>query len=310
MEHIPVLFDPIMEFVKASSPKVFLDATFGRGGHARGIFDHSPEVKIFAMDQDHEAIQYAQLHFSKELETESLVLIHDNFKNIKRHFSELKSKYKIPGFDGILVDLGVSSPQLDNAERGFSFYNDGPLDMRMDQRQELTAADIVNNWSEEELVQLFKELGEVFKPYRVAKAIVHDRKEKLFERTSELSGLIERIEGWKRKGHHPATKYFLALRLEVNKELEIIKQVISDFIECLNEEGLLMIISFHSLEDRIIKYSYKDMKSFGEIVNKKVIQEKWEVQKNNPRARSAKLRVFRKKTSQGEANEQGKNFSH
>ncbi len=174
---------------------------------------------------------------------------HFNFHNI----AELNQT-----FDVILLDLGVSSPQLDEAERGFSFYHDGPLDMRMNQQLPHTAADIVNTWPEVELIELFTELGEIRRPQRVVRAIVNDRKEKPFSTTRDLSGLIERVEGWQRKGHHPATRYFLGLRMAVNNELSGLESCLPELMRSLTPNGRLIIITFHSLEDRIVKYAFKE----------------------------------------------------
>jgi 16S rRNA (cytosine1402-N4)-methyltransferase len=197
----------------------------------------------------------------------------------------------------MLLDLGVSSPQLDVAERGFSFYHDGPLDMRMDQRREQSAADVVNNIDEDDLTELFKTLGEIPRPYKVVRAIVHDRKTEPFTTTRQLASMIERVEGWSRKGHHPATRYFMALRLYVNRELELLEQALPDLIAGLNDQGRLAVITFHSLEDRIVKNFFKTHAELGKPVNKKVIIAKWPERKSNPRARSAKLRVFQRELS-------------
>ena len=164
--------------------------------------------------------------------------------------------------------------------------------MRMDHREGLTAAKIINESSEEDLIDIFHKYGEVFKPLRVVRAIIEDRREKPFETTEELSSLIARVDGWKRKGHHPATKYFLALRLVVNKELEQVEQVVPLLIDHLAQKGRLFVLTFHSLEDRIVKYIFKDHLHKGRLVNKKVIQASWQDKKKNPRARSAKLRIF------------------
>ena len=296
MEHVPVLLQPILDMAKGLSrtPKYYLDGTFGRGGHARALFDQFSELRTIGLDQDEEAISYGKEHFAEEISQERLILIRSNFSKVDELKEEFEKFHGGHGFDLILLDLGVSSPQLDRGDRGFSFYHDGPLDMRMDQRDEVTASDIVNNWDSDDLSELFRTLGEVRRPGRVVQAIVQDRKKQSFQTTRELASLIERIEGWRKKGHHPATQYFLALRLEVNKELDVIRDVIPSMVELLSEGGRLMIITFHSLEDRIAKYALRDLKDRGILVNKKVIQAEWSEAKKNPRARSAKLRVFQK----------------
>lgn len=275
-----MVFEPFKQY---STPWYF-DGTFGRGGHYRELKAMIPHLKAIVFDQDPEAIAYAQINFKSDISSGDLTVIHDNFVNIERH--------ALPQFDFMLLDLGVSSPQLDQPQRGFSFYHQGPLDMRMDNTQGITAADIVNTYSEKELIQIFQSLGEVKSPFRVVKAIVNDRKTKLFENTKDLSGMIERVDGWRRKGFHPATQYFMALRLAVNNELQVISDIIPKFISQLNSDGRLAVITFHSLEDRIIKNIFKESTDFGNPLFKKVIQPTREEELSNPRSRSSKLRVF------------------
>ncbi|MCB0366785.1 MAG: 16S rRNA (cytosine(1402)-N(4))-methyltransferase RsmH [Bdellovibrionaceae bacterium] len=296
MEHIPVLLDPILQMAKGLSqpPAHYLDGTFGRGGHTRALMAEFPQMRTFALDQDEEAIAYGQEHFQRELASGHLVLCRANFREVESLQERFSEFHGGAGFDLILLDLGVSSPQLDRGDRGFSFYHDGPLDMRMDQRGEVTAEDIINNWNPDELSDLFRELGEVRSPGRVVNAIIEERRKQAFRTTRELASLIERCLGWRKKGHHPATQYFLALRLEVNRELDVVKEVIPQLVELLRDSGRLMIITFHSLEDRIVKYALRDLCDRGFLVNKKVIQAPWGEAKKNPRARSAKLRVFQK----------------
>lgn len=287
MSHIPVLLNEIKStfqpFVGFSRP-LYLDGTFGRGGHYKELKLLIPQLQTIAFDQDPEAIKYANKYFAKEIDSGELRIIHDNFINFQ--------KYGIEKIDMILLDLGVSSPQLDQPERGFSFYHQGPLDMRMNNSAGLTAADIIQNESEKELITLFQQLGEVRSPYRVVKAIMHDRESKPFLNTKDLSGLIERVDGWRRKGFHPATQYFMALRLAVNKELQVIKEVVPLLMEHLNSGGRMAVISFHSLEDRIIKNLFKDSLEKGSPLYKKVIQPSREEEVSNPRSRSSKLRIF------------------
>lgn len=292
MNHTPVLFTEVMDGFAATPRKIerYLDGTLGRGGHLHGVLNLFPEIEVVAVDQDEQAIRYAEENFKDLIAGKKLRLIH-------RKFSQLDQVPDLGEFDIILLDLGVSSPQLDEGTRGFSFYHQGPLDMRMDQRDAITAAEIVNSWSEDELNQLFRELGEIRKPYRVTRAIVHDRKTEPFATTQQLSGLIERVEGWSRKGHHPATQYFLALRLQVNNELSQLEPALNFLIGRLRDQGRLAVITFHSLEDRIVKQTFKHQLNRGRLVNKKVIAAKWEEAKKNPRARSAKLRIYEKGVS-------------
>lgn len=294
MKHIPVLLAQVLDLTPEHS-RFGADVTFGRGGHSSALLEKLPQLKIFGIDRDRTALEYGREHFSSFIEQGRLELLHADFSEFTDVFRE-KIRPRLPnqGLDFILADLGVSSPQLDEASRGFSFYHDGPLDMRMDQSRGSTAADLINTMSEPDLLEVFRILGEVRDPRRVVRAIVSDRDSVPFTSTAQLSGLIERIEGWRKKGHHPATKYFLALRLAVNAELDQVKQAIPNFIEALASRGRLLVITFHSLEDRIAKVAFKAALDQGHLVNKKVIQPSWDEQKSNPRARSAKLRVFEK----------------
>ncbi len=282
--HIPVLLNEVIDafsIFKNKKSLIYFDGTFGRGGHASRIFElYKPEM-VYASDQDLAAVEYAKSRFPE------IQISHENFLE----FSQRNQK-KIQ-LDMVLLDLGVSSPQLDVAERGFSFNKDGPLDMRMNQKSDLTAMKVINEFSEEDLVKVFKDYGEVLKPHRVVRAIVKDRVENPFNTTLQLSGLIERVDGWQKKGFHPATQYFMALRLVVNRELQVVEDAIPLLIDLLSEGGRIVIITFHSLEDRLVKNIFKSTKS-GFLVNKKVIVPSEEECKLNPRARSAKLRIFQK----------------
>jgi len=298
MQHQPVLLNEVLEAARGVEGdnqhpiKRILDGTFGRGGHSRALLEAFPAAKIFALDRDAAAIEFGRVNFKQEIETNRVELLHSNFADIE--------DLEISEIDFALLDLGVSSPQLDTAERGFSFYKEGPLDMRMDQREPVAAHEIINFWDEEDLVELFKKYGEVKSPQRVVRAICQDRQKKHFETTSELSKLIERVAGWKKKGQHPATLYFLALRIKVNHEFEDIERGIRAVVDRLTLKGRLAVITFHSAEDRIVKYLFRELaQDGGSLVNKKVIVPRREEEKSNPRSRSAKLRIFQK-----EANEQ------
>lgn len=295
MEHIPVLLQPVLAMAAGLEQplETYLDGTFGRGGHYLAIANKFPGMKAVVVDQDPQAIEYAQQHFADPIAKGELIVLHTNF----HQFAEVKAKTPEIAeqlFDFILVDLGVSSPQLDDPGRGFSFYHDGPLDMRMDTTQKLMASDIVNNWSEQELKDLFYNYGEVHKPGRVVSAILEKRAESPFSKTRQLASLIEKSEGWRKKGQHPATRYFLALRMEVNRELEPLEQALEMLVGQLKQGGRLVVLTFHSLEDRIVKVKFKSMSEVGFPVNKKVIQATWDEKKTNSRARSAKLRAFQK----------------
>lgn len=286
-EHYPVLLQEVLAafypYKKLSQPSYF-DGTFGRGGHYSAVKFLIPQMKATVMDQDLAAIEYAKTRFQTEVEGGLLNVVHGNFAQFSDH--------NLKNFDMMLLDLGVSSPQLDQAERGFSFYHDGPLDMRMNQQQGLTAEVLVNTSSEEDLIRIFKDYGEVYRPSRVVRAIVHDRRTKAFQTTSQLAGLIERVDGWQVKGHHPATKYFMALRLAVNSELEVVAESLPKMMKSLNPGGRLAVITFHSLEDRIVKTIFRDSEDLGKPVYKKVIVPTQEECDKNSRSRSAKLRVF------------------
>jgi 16S rRNA (cytosine1402-N4)-methyltransferase len=281
--HKPVLLKEVLQFASEIAPKTILDGTFGRGGHTRAMLEACPDAKVTAID-------YGRKELGALIASGRLALEHFNFHDI--------AKFPVQGFDVILLDLGVSSPQLDEAARGFSFYHDGPLDMRMNQTSELTAAAVVNTWPEVELLNLFMKYGEIRRPQRVVRAIVNDRKQTPFTTTRELAGLIERVEGWQRKGHHPATRYFLALRMAVNNELAGLEACIPDLMRALSPRGRLLIITFHSLEDRIIKYAFRESQELGFPLVKKVIVPSREEERENPRARSAKLRIFQRGSKQ------------
>ena len=286
-EHYPVMLQEVLAAFypyREKSDVKYFDGTFGRGGHYMSVKYTVPQMKAVVMDQDLAAIAYAKERFKTEVEKGELEVIHGNFSQFSDH--------NLQNFDMMLLDLGVSSPQLDQAERGFSFYHDGPLDMRMNQQQGLTAEVLVNTATEDDLIRIFKEYGEVHRPSRVVRAIVNDRKTKAFQSTSQLAGLIERVDGWQVKGHHPATKYFMALRLAVNSELEVVGEALPAMMKALKPGGRLAVITFHSLEDRIVKNIFRDAEALGRPVYKKVIVPSQEELDMNSRSRSAKLRVF------------------
>lgn len=287
--HKPVMLSEVLSVTMQMKPRWMLDATFGRGGHTRALLENFPEARVLALDQDVAAVEYGNASFAAAIASERLQVQHFNFHN----FADFKA---VPagGFEVILLDLGVSSPQLDESARGFSFYQDGPLDMRMDQSQELTAEHVINRWPEVELLELFRTYGEISRPQRVVRAVVNDRVNKPFLSTLQLAGLIERVEGWHKKGHHPATRYFLALRMAVNRELSGLEGCLPDLMRALSDQGRLIVITFHSLEDRIIKYAFRGAEDMGFPLFKKVIVPSRVELQENPRARSAKLRVFQR----------------
>ena len=289
--HRPVLLSEVLSAAHEIVPKSILDCTFGRGGHASALLSQFPKLRILALDWDEEAIQYGK----KLPQASRIQFLRTNFHHFPEKFRSSSPLFTEWGsFDMILMDLGVSSPQLNKGERGFSFYRDGPLDMRMDQREQVTAEDLVNGLSKRELIQLFRNYGEVKYPFSVVHAIFEERKKKRIKTTGELARLIQKVVRKSRPGRHPATPYFLALRMEVNGELEGLKESLPSFLPFLNLKGYFIVISFHSLEDRIVKHSFKGFveNNEGFLWNKKARTPSIKEIKSNPRSRSAKLRVF------------------
>jgi 16S rRNA (cytosine1402-N4)-methyltransferase len=301
--HLPVLVNEVVEGLAPHAKGIYVDATFGRGGYTKAILE-SGDCRVIGIDRDPEAVAVGR-EFEKQYP--------NRFTILQGPFSQIKvllNGINITHVDGIAFDLGVSSPQLDNAERGFSFRNDGPLDMRMSATGE-SAADLVNTMDEEELANIIYKYGEERASRKIAKAIVMDRKEKLFTRTLELASLIERIMP-RRDETHPATKTFQALRIAVNGELDELQEGLEAAEELLADKGRLAVVTFHSLEDRIVKNFLRDKAgkvsrgsrhlpdvsmhkeaSFNLINNKAIAPSKDEI-KANSRSRSAKLRVAEK----------------
>lgn len=305
--HTPVLLKEVLSQARLAEQdlsrplRCALDGTFGRGGHTRALLAEHASLRMVAFDQDAEALRFGETQFQEEIHSGRLTLIHANFSELERAKDWLSSQSGSEGFDFLLFDLGVSSPQLDVGERGFSFYHEGPLDMRMDERKSLTAARVLNEWSETELTRVFQDYGEIERPFKVVRAIVHDRARQPFSTTTQFAGLVERVDGWAKKGFHPATQYFMALRMEVNAELDSIQSMLPKAMHLLAPGGRLAIITFHSLEDRMVKNFLREVEDensfgadFGESVKRKPIVPTEEEVKRNSRARSAKLRVFRR----------------
>ena len=244
--HIPVLFNEAMEALAIKQDGTYLDATFGRGGHSRGILARlGPQGRLYAIDRDLEAVAAA-----REIDDPRFAIAHAEFADL----TKVCEDFGIAGhLDGILMDIGVSSPQIDDASRGFSFERDGPLDMRMDQEGGRTAADIVNTASYEELKRIFRDYGEERMSAKIAAAIVHDRQKAPFETTLELASLIARVVPGPGNGRNKATRCFQALRIAVNGELDELSSALEQSAGVLASGGRLCVISFHSLEDRIVK---------------------------------------------------------
>ncbi|MBS0634747.1 MAG: 16S rRNA (cytosine(1402)-N(4))-methyltransferase RsmH [Verrucomicrobia bacterium] len=280
--HISVLQDPILELFKDKKLNSFIDATLGAAGHSLAMLKAHPELTcLIGFDRDPSALEIA-----RSLLPEGSILIHSNFRHLKRNVSTQ--------VDGILFDIGVSSMQLDQAARGFSFMQDGPLDMRMDSTQTFTAEDVVNSYPEDKLANVIYEYGEEHASRRIAKAIVQARRKERIVTTQRLVAVIETV--LPRRGKiHPATKTFQALRIEVNAELDSLKDALDQALELLAPGGILAVISFHSLEDRIVKNHFRaqDKEQFLILTKKPTIASDAEC-RANPRSRSAKLRAIQK----------------
>ena len=305
-KHVSVLLDETITGLNIKPDGIYVDGTLGGGGHAYEVLKRlSPKGRLIGIDQDGEALKAAGKRL-KEFENQ-VTLVRDNYCEIERVLKDLN----IETVDGIVLDIGVSSYQLDNLERGFSYKSDAPLDMRMDTRQGLTAADVVNTYSENELFKIIKEYGEDKFAKNIAKHIVLARKDKPLETTEELSNVIKRAIPMKvqAKGGHPSKKTFQAIRIEVNRELTVLKESIDKMIEHLNPDGRICIITFHSLEDRIVKMKFREnenpctcppdfpvcvcgKESKGRVVTRKPIIPSEEEINVNKRAKSSKLRIF------------------
>ncbi len=276
--HIPVLAAEVVAALAIAPHGHYLDATLGGGGHSRLILAAEPTVRVTGLDQDAAAIAAAQTNLAE---------FGDRVQFHRTNFAQFD-----PGdqkFDGILADLGVSSAQFDIADRGFSFRHTADLDMRMDQRQDLTAADMINHWEEVKLAHIFYTYGEERLSRRIARRIVEDRP---FQTTTELAEAIARcVPGKYRHGRiHPATRVFQALRIAVNAELTVLETLITKLPLWLNPGGRVAIISFHSLEDRIVKHRLRECPELQVLTKKPIIAQEAEL-RENLRARSAKLRV-------------------
>lgn len=296
------------------SDGVVLDLTVGMGGHARELLKHLQQGRYIGLDQDAEALQHASLALKGD---PRVTLQKANYADLLRVLQELK----VPEVNSVLMDIGVSSLQLDSPERGFSFLNDGPLDMRMDAAQPLTAAQVVNSYSEEELSRIIHEYGEDHKSRSLARAIARTREEKPFKTTSDLAQLALRVLGkprGKESGKNPATRLFQAIRIEVNGELDVLKTGLKDGLKALKPGGRIAVITFHSLEDRIVKQFFKTEstgclcppklpmcvcghKASLKTVTGKPVTASDEELRENPRSRSAKLRVAEKLSGEAAA---------
>ncbi|MBQ2369797.1 MAG: 16S rRNA (cytosine(1402)-N(4))-methyltransferase RsmH [Peptococcaceae bacterium] len=304
-KHIPVLFHEIMDIMAPQPGEVFVDCTLGGGGHSRGFLERmGDDGRLIGIDQDTNALQAAGANLAEF--GDRVTYVHSNYNNL----DEILNTYAPDGVDGILFDIGVSSHQLDEKDRGFSYMQDAPLDMRMNQSQSFSAWDVVNTYSEEELHRIIKEYGEERWAKRVAQFIVEFRKEKPVETTGELVDIIKRAipKGAREEGSHPAKRTFQAIRIEVNDELGVLTRTISVAAKHLKKGGRLGIISFHSLEDRIVKEQFRylasdcicppelpfcqcDKVSEVKILTRKPVTATKEELEANSRSKSAKFRA-------------------
>ena len=302
-KHRPVMLKECIDGLEIKENGIYVDGTLGGAGHSREIVKKLKNGQLIGIDRDLEALEAAKNNLK---EFENVKYVHGNHDDIK----DILENLQIEKVDGILLDLGVSSYQLDERNRGFSYLGENELDMRMDKTQKLTAKDVVNNYPEEKLANIIYEYGEERFSRQIAKNICKERKNKEIGTTKELVEIIEKsIPKSKQKDGHPAKRTFQAIRIEVNNEIEPLYNTILDCINCLKENGRLCVITFHSLEDRAVKRAMVDAKgkctcpsdlpycvcgakSLGKIITKKPILPSKEEQEENPRSKSAKLRIF------------------
>ena len=304
MKHYSVMLHEAVDGLNIKPDGIYVDGTCGYAGHSSEVLKKLSSGHLYAFDQDEDAIKDATIRLQQI--SSNFTIIHSNFVNMKEKLNELG----VEKVDGILFDLGLSSPQIDNAERGFTFMNEAPLDMRMDQSNELTAEYIVNNYSNDELTNIFYLYGEEKFSRNIAKKIVSEREKKKIKTTTELVKIIESAVGAKYfNKSHPERQIFQAIRIEVNSELTVLKNVLPDAIDLLNKNGRMSVITFHSLEDRIVKQLFKKESEIDDLVkglpvipeeykpkikliNKKPILPSDKEMQENSRSRSAKLRII------------------
>ncbi|AST58717.1 16S rRNA (cytosine(1402)-N(4))-methyltransferase RsmH [Thermoanaerobacterium thermosaccharolyticum] len=304
-KHESVLLNETIEYLKVKPDGVYVDGTLGGGGHSYEILRRLPKGRLIAIDRDMDALYAASVRLK---DFNNVTYVHDNYKNIKNILKNID----IERIDGAILDLGVSSYQLDEVKRGFSYMHDAPLDMRMDKGSALTAEHVVNNYSEDDIARILFDYGEEKWAKRIAKFIVEERKKRSIKTTFQLVDIIKKAvpASKRRTGPHPAKRTFQAIRIEVNDELKGLDSAIDDFIDVMNPNGRIAIITFHSLEDRIVKNMYKKLenpctcpknlpctcgkKPVIKIITKKPVTPNKEELKTNPRSRSAKLRVAEK----------------
>lgn len=290
--HESVLLQETIEWLETARGKVIFDGTVGLAGHAAGLLETCPDMKLIGMDKDADALKEAASKLGKF--GEKAMLIHGDFKD----FAQALDERRVASVDGMLLDLGVSSLQLDRAERGFSFNAEGPLDMRMDVSAPLTAREIVNRWPAQKLLQILWTYGEERYARRIVKKLEEARSKRSIDTTRSLASLIiEAVPAHTRHGRlHPATRTFQALRIAVNREIEALETFLASALDRLAVDGRIVILSFHSLEDRAVKRAFRAWQAAGagKILTKKPVTASEAETMRNPRSRSAKLRVFLK----------------
>ena len=309
-EHVTVLLKETVDGLNIKPNGVYVDCTLGGAGHSQYLLSQlSKEGHLYAFDQDETAIKHAKKRLEKEINDGKVTFIQSNF----RHLKEKLEEQGVTKIDGILYDLGVSSPQLDEGERGFSYHQDAPLDMRMDQSASLSAYEVINNYPYEQLVKIFFRFGEEKFSKQIARLIEKTRDENPIETTGQLVDIIKEAipAPARRKGGHPAKRVFQAVRIEVNSELDVIGESVEQAIDLLDHEGRISVITFHSLEDKIVKNIFKEYSQAKDLppglpmvpveyqptlklINRKPIIATDEELEMNNRARSAKLRVAEK----------------
>lgn len=306
-KHITVLLDEAIENLAVQPNGTYVDATLGGGGHSKLLASKLTTGKLWSFDQDQTAIAYNQEHLKTEINANKVVLVQNNFRNLRTALNEVG----VQNIDGIVYDLGVSSPQFDDGQRGFSYNYDAPLDMRMNQNQILNARTVVNEWSFNDLMRILSRYGEEKFAKKIARAIERARTEKPIETTFELVDIIKSAipMGARRTGGHPAKKSFQAIRIAVNDELGAVEESLQQALELLNVNGRIAVITFHSLEDRLVKTMFKEktqlpdlpsglpvipdnMQPDFKLVNRKPISANEHELAENRRAHSAKLRII------------------
>ena len=285
--HIPIMAAQIADYLLTNFEGTYIDGTLGLGGHTKYFLSHlGARARVLGFDKDEEALKMAQ----ERVNDPRLKAFHKSYTEAPAVLKELN----LPGADGALFDLGLSSYQLDNPARGFSILRDGPLDMRFDKQNPLSAAVIVNTWPMAELERVLTQYGEERNATKIALAIMHARKEAPIETTQRLKEVVETVYGPKRGKTHPATQTFQALRIACNRELESVEQVLNSLAEIIKPGGRAAILTFHSLEDRLVKTHFKALAQSGEwkLVTKHALAPDYAEVRQNRRARSAKLRVI------------------